>query len=79
MIEHLFENPVTRILISVLLGFGLATLFRKVCKDNKCVVINSPPIEDLEKYYYKIKDDCFKYTPYPADCSEKTQEDFRLR
>ena len=27
-----------RILISVLLGLGLATLFRKVCKDRKCLI-----------------------------------------
>lgn len=56
------------ITISVLLGLGLAALFRSACKDGKCVVIESPPAEDTDKYFYKIDSDCYKYTPVAAKC-----------
>jgi len=56
------------ILISILLGFGLAALFRTACKDGKCMVIASPPVEETSKFYYKVDDDCYKYTPVATKC-----------
>ena len=36
----LFENERTNtILISIIWGFGVASLFRKICDNNKCIVI----------------------------------------
>lgn len=62
------EDPVGRIVVSILLGFGLATLFRKVCSGKSCVIVNGPSIQDVKKFYYKIDDDCYKYTPYASKC-----------
>ncbi len=73
-IKHLMTSKEGQILISVILGFGLATIFRKVCKDNNCVVIKGPKIEDVQKYYYKMDEGCYKYTPYIVDCNEKSNK-----
>lgn len=59
-----------KIVISIILGFGLATLFRKVCKGNSCIVVKGPKISEVEKYYYKVDDKCFKYTPYVSPCQD---------
>jgi hypothetical protein len=67
MIGRILESKIGQILISLILGLGLATVFRKVCKDN-CVVIKGPSFEDIKKYYYKIDDNCFKYTPEATNC-----------
>ena len=71
MISHLLEDPTGRILISIILGLGLATILRQTCKGSSCVVIESPPLGEIKKYYYKIDDDCWKYTPYASKCDEK--------
>jgi hypothetical protein len=55
-------------IISVILGLGLATLFRRVCEDKQCMVVKSPNSEDIEKYYYKLQNDCYQYTPETVEC-----------
>jgi hypothetical protein len=71
MLSGILESEIGRIVLSILLGLGLAAVFRKVCKDNNCVVVKGPSTSDLEKYYYKIDDDCFKYTPVATKCKEE--------
>jgi hypothetical protein len=36
------------ILISVVLGFGLATMFQRVCQNGNCVVLQGPPRAEVE-------------------------------
>jgi hypothetical protein len=71
MIKDLLETKMGQIIISVILGLGLAAVFRQVCKGPNCVVVNSPNIQELEKYTYKLNEDCFKYTPYPTACERE--------
>ena len=35
-------------IMSIIMGLGLATLFRQVCKGAKCRTISAPPLEDLD-------------------------------
>ena len=78
MIGRILESKLGQILISIILGLGLATVFRKVCKDN-CVIVKGPSLDEINKFYYKIDDDCFKYTPQVTHCDSKptTQESSR--
>lgn len=71
MIGKLLKSKIGQIVISILLGLGLATIFRKVCKDNSCMVIKGPSPEEVKKYVYKIDSDCYKYTPYASACKEQ--------
>lgn len=57
--------------ISVLLGLGVAGLFRSMCKDGKCIVIQGPKSSEVENYYYKMNGDCYKYRPMLAPCEDK--------
>jgi len=68
MITDFLKHPTGQIIISLILGFGLAALFRQACKGNDCILISPPDKNDLKKYYYKIDDDCFKYTPVATQC-----------
>jgi hypothetical protein len=69
-IKQVLDTEFGSIAISVLLGIGLAALFRTACKDGKCVVITGPPRSETENYYYKIDDNCFKYTPVSTECTQ---------
>lgn len=68
MIGKLLETEMGGIILSVVLGLGLSALFRQACKGNECIVINGPKSNDIKKFFYKIEDDCFKYTPYVTKC-----------
>lgn len=69
-ISKVFDNRVGVVFISILLGLGVAALFRTVCKDGKCIVITGPPVEETKNFYYKIDDKCFKYTPVASECTD---------
>jgi len=64
------HTPQGRILMSALLGLGLASLFRAVCKGNKCHVFRAPPLADIQDKIYKTSGGhCVTYTPIAAKCT----------
>ena len=67
------ETDSGQVAASVLLGLGLAALFRKACNDNRCIVVRSPSEEELKKYYYKVDDECYKYSRVATQCDKKTK------
>lgn len=73
MIKDLLDKPLGRIFLSIILGLGLAALFKQVCSGDDCLIVKGPKSKDLDKYYYKVEDDCFKYTPYEAPCESETK------
>ncbi len=64
----LYDSELGLKFISILLGFGLASLFRQVCKDDKCRIIKGPNLKEIEKQIYKIDDKCYKYKPVATVC-----------
>jgi hypothetical protein len=57
-----------KIIMSIILGIGLATFFRAVCKGRNCRIISSPPIEEIEGQTYKFNDKCYKFEKNAIDC-----------
>ena len=58
-----------KIIMSILLGFGLASLFRTVCKDHNCLVFHAPPLDDFKDKIYKDNGKCVKYIPIATKCN----------
>lgn len=69
ILSNIMNDPIGRIIVSVLLGLGLASIFRKVCSGNNCVVVKGPGLDEIRKYFYKIDDDCYRYTPIASQCA----------
>jgi hypothetical protein len=67
-LSRLLNTKIGQIFISVLLGLGLATLFRKVCKDNTCITFNGPVISEVDGKTYKFGDYCYHYELFPTKC-----------
>ena len=72
--DRLLHTDTGQIAVSVILGFGLAALFRRVCKGNNCILIKPPPMEEVIKNTYTIDGECFRYIPKPAKCVESTDK-----
>ncbi len=58
-----------KIIMSVILGFGLASLFRTVCKEKDCLIFHAPPLDKFKDKIYKNGNKCYKYTPVATKCN----------
>jgi hypothetical protein len=60
-----------RYVMSIILGLGLATLFRAVCEGANCKVIKAPPLEEIEDKIYKFDGKCYKIEKSAVSCDSK--------
>lgn len=58
-------------LLSIILGLGLATLFRKVCKGRNCMVFKAPNMQEVEETIYKKDDKCYQFKYNNVECDTK--------
>lgn len=70
-IKKLLNSESGKMIISILLGLGLASLFRKVCTDKNCITFNGYVLSDVEDKVYKFDEYCYKYKAEPEKCDEK--------
>ena len=47
-LKKIIHSNQGRIIISVILGLGLATLFKRVCKGKKCVIFEKAPDDEID-------------------------------
>ena len=59
-----------KIIMSIILGIGLATFFRSVCKGKNCRIISAPPIEEIEDQTYKFDEKCYKLEKNAINCEK---------
>lgn len=67
-IKTMLSTPSGSIIISILLGLGLAAVFRRACNGNRCIVIKGPSPSEVAQNYYKVNSNCYKYTPVFTEC-----------
>jgi hypothetical protein len=72
-LNKFFESSTGKYLLSVILGLGLASLFRRICKDKNCYIFKAPALEDVNDKIYKFDDKCYQYksTVVPCDRNKK--------
>ena len=66
--KRLLNTSLGRIFISILLGLGLATMFRKACTDRNCITFHGPVISEFEGKIYKHGEKCYQYSLHPDKC-----------
>jgi hypothetical protein len=68
-LSKFLKTETGKIIMSILLGFGLATLFRKICKGDNCVVFYAPPLDEIENKIFKQDGKCYQYNLVSTKCS----------
>ena len=66
--KRLVTTELGRNMISILLGLGLASLFRKACTDKSCITFNGPVITDIEDKVFQHGGKCYKYKAKADRC-----------
>lgn len=75
----LLKTPTSRIVLAVLWGLGLATLFRKACKGRNCMIFRAPHLEDVKDKTFRFEGKCYQYSPRTVECKKEealTPEEF---
>ena len=68
MIKRLKDNYTGKFIISIILGLGIAALFRKVCNERDCIVIKGPDIKETEKSIFAFDGKCYEYKAKATRC-----------
>lgn len=68
-LDKFVHNSTGRVVMSILLGLGLATLFRSVCKGKRCQIIASPPMSEIDNQIYKFDNKCYKMEKHAVKCN----------
>ncbi len=64
----LMEDPVVAGFVSFMIGFGLAAMFRPMCRGADCVVIQGPPVRDVIDKVYQMGESCVEFTTEVITC-----------
>jgi hypothetical protein len=54
--------------MSILLGFGLASLFRTVCKGKNCIIMKAPDASEINGEVFRFQEKCYKYNTKATKC-----------
>jgi hypothetical protein len=75
-IKRILNSDTGKTIISVLLGFGVACLFHKVCKDKDCIHFSGPVISNIEDKIFQHDNKCYTYKAKAVKCNpaKKTVE-----
>ena len=69
-IERILHGKIGKIFMSVLLGLGLATLFRKVCNDRSCLVFHAPHIDKIRGQVFDFDGKCYTFEEKAERCNQ---------
>lgn len=69
---RILETRTGQIIFSLILGLGLAALFQRVCKDGHCIIIQGPPLDEVENKIFKQEDKCYRYRAETTKCDDAT-------
>jgi hypothetical protein len=70
-LKQLLDDKYGSIIISIILGLGLSAIFRKACKNGKCIVLRGPRPKELKGDVYYWYDKCIKYEVVPSKCGDE--------
>jgi hypothetical protein len=68
-VKRILNTEFGHILISILLGLGLATMFRQVCEGKNCLIFNGPVISEVDGKIYKFGEYCHQFKLNPVSCN----------
>jgi len=68
-LKRLLNTQIGVIFISIMLGFGVACLFRKVCVDEHCIEFKGAVIDMIHDKIYEHDNKCFQYKAKSVKCN----------
>lgn len=73
-INEFLKSNLGKSVVSVILGFGLATLFYNSCKDEKCLRFVGPPPDEIKGKVFRFDDKCYRYKQIARKCNSNKKK-----
>ena len=70
--KRIINSSRGKIVFSMLLGLGLATLFRKACTSRNCLVFKAPSLENIKNKVFGHNNKCYTFTEHSSTCKTGT-------
>jgi hypothetical protein len=67
----IIDRPGFATIISIVLGFGLAAIFRPLCKGPDCLIIRGPPVNEVRGAVYQFGAKCVEFDAKAVECPPK--------
>jgi len=68
-LKEILHSKNGKILMSIILGIGAATLFRKTCKERNCLVFKSPAMKDIKDKVFEYDKKCYNFKENIKKCN----------
>ena len=63
-----FETKQFHFFFSFIIGVGIMSLFRPLCKGSECQLVKAPHPKEVQETTYRIGSKCYKFKTHPMDC-----------
>ena len=70
MLQQLLENRTGQVILSVILGMGLAIMFSRACIGRNCIIVRGPNPAVMDSKIYHFNDQCYTFTPNMISCDK---------
>jgi hypothetical protein len=67
-LASIMKVPGLPTLISLVLGFGIACIFRPLCKGPECIILRGPPVGEIRGAVYQFGTKCVEFEAKPVEC-----------
>jgi hypothetical protein len=69
-LQEIIHSETGKYIFSIVLGIGLASLFRKACTSRNCLIFKAPKLKSLQDVIYKYDNKCYKFHEEAIKCSK---------
>ena len=73
-LQRLLHGKYSKIIFSIILGFGLATFFRKSCNSRKCHHFVTPEVTKVTKKTYEFEGKYYQFQPKSKRCNSNNKK-----
>lgn len=67
-LSKFLSSKTGKYITSLLLGLGLAAIFRRVCEGDNCIIFYAPQLENVENKIFKQDGKCYSYQLISTKC-----------
>ena len=75
-LDYFVDKLHGKYIFSILLGLGLASIFRRACAERNCLTFKAPSLKEIKGNVYKFGNKCFKFNEKAVKCEGEKLVDF---
>lgn len=72
-IQRIIHSKFGRYAIAVILGLGIASIFRPACRGDGCYEFVGAPSTEVGQKTYHFNGECYRFQPRATTCSKHVQ------